>query len=101
MVSSDIDPMDDIGFIRKPARGQKSCPKCHKRYNNNALPLRCTEANCDGYLGGQEPIIVKEKDPIAQLITSTIASVRQHPGGHPVRVFVDLKENKVMMQSNN
>ena len=88
--------MDDLASFYRPKRGHKQCPKCHKLYNNNALPLRCTEPHCDGYLGGQKPA-TKEKDPIALLITSTIASVRHKPGGGHVRVFVDLKENKVFV----
>ena len=88
--------MDDLESFRRPKRGHKQCPRCHKLYNNNALPLRCTEPQCNGYLGGKEPTPT-EKDPDALLITSDIASVRLRTGGVAVRVFVDLKENKVFV----
>ena len=88
----DPDPLDELGSSRnKP--GQKECPKCKKKYNNRSIPPRCSETNCDAFLGGNYK--VKAKDADAKLITSTIASVRLNTGGVPVRVFVDLRENKV------
>ena len=84
--------MDELECVKRPIRGQKPCPKCKKLYNNRALPQYCTEENCDGYLGGKAP--VKMKEPAAQLITPTIASVRKNPCGVAVRVFVDVRSNQ-------
>ena len=88
-----MDPFDELGSLRKQNRGQSECPKCGKQYNNRSKPVKCTGLNCDAFLGGSFKPKVKEAD--AQLLTSTIASVRLNAAGIPVRVFVDLKENKV------
>ena len=88
-----MDPLDELGSLKKPGRGQSVCPKCKKQYNNRALKLKCSEGNCDGFLGGSYKPKPTEKD--AKLLTSTIASVRLNTAGVPVCVFVDLKENKV------
>ena len=90
----DIDSLDESESFQRPVRGHKRCPKCGKLYNNNAIPERCTAEGCDRYLGGKAKT-KPPKEQLAQLITSTIASVRLRTGGFPVRVFVDLKENKV------
>ena len=88
-----MDPFDELGSLRKQNRGQSNCPKCGKQYNNRSKPVKCTGLSCDAFLGGSFKPKVKEAD--AQLLTSTIASVRLNAAGIPVRVFVDLKENKV------
>ena len=87
-----MNPFEDFGS-QKRKKGHKYCPKCDKEYNNRALPLHCTEDNCNGYLGGKfKP---KDTKPDAQMITPNLASVRLNKAGIPVRVFVDLEENKV------
>jgi hypothetical protein len=90
-----MDPFEKLGSLslQRQKSGQTICPKCSKQYNNRACPNRCTEANCQAFLGGN--FIPKEKTLDAKLITSTIASVRLNTAGVPVRVFVDLKESKV------
>ena len=87
-----MDPLEDLGSLKRK-RGNPVCPGCQKSYNNRALPLYCTEDGCDAYLGGK--YTPKDKKPDAQMITSNIASVRLNQAGIPVRVFVDLEENKV------
>ena len=94
-----MDPFKDLGSLKRKRSGQTVCPKCQKQYNNRALPLKCPEENCGAFLGGKyEP---KETDLDAKMITSIIASVRLNPAGVPVRVFVDLKENKVCTAPNS
>ena len=92
-----MDPLEDLGSLKKK-KGQTACPRCKKKYNNRCLPSHCNEVladgkKCDGFLGGK----YKPKEIVmdAKMITSTIASVRLNQAGIPVRIFVDLKENKV------
>ena len=95
--SSDMDPLKDLGSLRTK-RGHTMCPGCHKLYNNKGRPEYCTEDGCNGYLGGDAK--EKEAKSDARMITSSIASVRLHRAGVGVRIFVDLKENKVCKKLN-
>eukprot|EP00092_Neocalanus_flemingeri_P024492 GFUD01026560.1.p1 GENE.GFUD01026560.1~~GFUD01026560.1.p1 ORF type:complete len:375 (-),score=101.94 GFUD01026560.1:24-1148(-) len=36
--------------VRGDKRGQRTCPKCYKKYNNRSIPYRC---ECDHILGGK------------------------------------------------
>ena len=56
--------------------------------------------DCHNYLG---PYTYKPKEKTldAQLITTSLASVRKNVGGVAVRVFVDLPNNKVCFCSND
>jgi hypothetical protein len=88
-----MDPLDELGSLKRQKAGQTICPKCKKQYNNRSLPLKCIEVSCEAFLGGSyKP---KESALDAKLLNSTIASVRLNTAGVAVRVFVDLKENKV------
>ena len=86
-----MDPLDDIVSLKRQKSGQKICPKCHKQYNNRAIPNKCF--NCQAFLGGKYKLTAETQD--AKLINSSIASVRLGTTGVHRRVFVDLKENKV------
>ena len=86
-----MDPFFDVGSLKKQKSGQKICPKCHKQYNNRAIPNKCF--NYQAFLGGNYKQTAETKD--AKLISSSIASVRMGTTGVHRRVFVDLKENKV------
>jgi hypothetical protein len=97
-MSSDMDPLEDLGSLKRK-KGHTFCPRCKKEYNNRWLTPHCTAVladgkKCDGFLGGK----YKPKDTVidAKMITSTIASVWLNQAGIPVRIFVDLKENKVI-----
>ena len=90
-----MDPLDELGSLQKKKRGQSVCQKCKKQYNNRSIKVKCD--NCDAFMGGSYQPKEREKD--AQLLTSTIASVRLNAAGVAVRVFVDLKENKVIGSS--
>ena len=88
-----MDPLDELGSLQKKKRGQTLCQNCKKPYNNRSIKVKCD--NCDAFMGGS--YLPKEREKDALLITSTIASVRLNAAGVAVRVFVDLKENKVIM----
>ena len=95
MTFSEMDPLKELGSL-KTKRGHTLCPGCHKWYNNKNRPLYCTEDGCNGYIGGDEKNKDDKSDKSdARMITSSIASVRAHRTGVAVRIFVDLKENKV------
>ena len=86
------------GFKKK--KGHSYCPRCEAEYNNKVKPKYCTQENCGGYLGGSYKPPQKDYSlPDAKLITRDIASVRLHKTGHPIRVFVDLKQNKVCVKT--
>ena len=55
------------------------------------VPPNCN--SCNYYLGGSYSPVVKPID--AKLLTLSVASVRKNPTGIPVRVLVNLQENKV------
>ena len=48
---------------------------------------------CNAYIGGKHK--PKEKPMDAMVLASSIVSVRLNETGRPIRVFVDLKSNKV------
>ena len=56
-------------------------------------PQFCTAEDCHYYLGGTHNPDKKHLD--AHLISDNIASVRKNVTGAPIRVIVDLKQNKV------
>ena len=86
-----MDPFYELGSLQRQKSGQTICPKCNKQYNNRALPNKCFD--CQAFLGGSFKPTEKGLD--AQLITSTLASVRLNKAGPNKRVFVDLKQAKV------
>lgn len=57
--------------------------------------MYCTTEDCFYYLGGS--YTPKEKSLDAYLLSTSVASVRKNVAGVPVRVFVDLQENKVRL----
>ena len=86
------------GFKKK--KGHSYCPRCEAEYNNKVKPKYCTQEKCGGYLGGSYKPPQKDYSlPDAKLITRDIASIRLHKTGHPIRVFVDLKQNKVCVKT--
>ena len=87
-----MDPFKELGSL-KTKKGHTLCPGCHKWYNNKNRPMYCSEDGCNAYIGGDAKL--KEDKTDARMITSSIASVRLHRAGVPVRIFVDLQENKV------
>ena len=91
-----MDPLKDLGSLATK-KGQTVCHGCHTVYNNKVLTRECK--NCHAYLGGKYE--AKEKVLDAKMITSDIASVRLNQAGLPVRIFVDLKENKVCISTKN
>ena len=90
-----MDPFMDFQPLKRQKSGQTSCPKCKKGYNNRTVPEFCSDKNCGARVGGSYKH--KEKELDAQMITSSIVSVRQNATGRPLRVFVDLKSRKVFV----
>ena len=82
------------GF-KKKKKGHSYCPKCEAEYNNRVKPKYCTQENYGGYLGGNYEPPQKDMLTDEKLITRDIASVRLNKTGQPIRIFVDLKQNKV------
>ena len=88
-----MDPLSDFHLLKRQKSGQTCCPKCKKSYNNRSVPEFYSHKSCGARIGGSyKP---KEKTLDCQMITSSIASVRQNATGRPLRVFVDLKSRKV------
>ena len=83
----------DFQPLKRQKSGQTSCPKCKKGYNNRTE--FCSDKKCGARVGGSYKH--KEKELDAQMITSSIVSVRQNATGRPLRVFVDLKSRKVFV----
>ena len=68
-----------------------------KIYLKRWVPLYCFGEDCHYYLGGS--YAPKEKSLDAQLLTSSLASVRKNVAGVPIRILVNLQENKVILIS--
>ena len=82
-----------FGSLRKKKKGQTQCYRCFKYYNNNAVTQYCSAKGCGAYLGGN--FVQSNTSPDAKMITNHVASVRLNKAGLPIRIFVDLLENKV------
>ena len=61
-------------------------------------PEFCTKENCNYYLGGSYVPAPKLKNIDAYILTDSLVSVRKNDHGASIRVFVDVKENKVFLK---
>ena len=90
--------MDELGSLKRKKSGQTNC-ECGKLFNNAKVPEFCDI--CKFRLGGTyEPPPEKRSVPDSVLISDKIASIRKETAGEPVRVFVDLDQNKVSETEN-
>ena len=87
-----MDPLDELGSLKRRLSGQSVCSTCLKSYNNRSLPSHCII--CNNELGGGY-VKSELKNDHALMLTSHICSVRLNQRGLPNRIFVDLLENKV------
>ena len=85
--------MDSSEFRRskKKKKGQTTCNNCGKLYNNNSVPSLCS---CNHFLGGKWKPDTKATVARAFLITSALASVREHDQGENKRIFASLGDQK-------
>lgn len=79
------------GELKRKKGGQRQCEKCHRIYNNRAVPQRCHKP-CDNFLGGN--YVPKPIKTGAFLITAILASVRLNEKGTNVRVFANIGDEK-------
>ena len=85
-----------IGSFERKRKGQTSCDRCKKNYNNACIPAVC---ECGYQIGGGfQPKTKKQRKHLdtAKLITADLVSVRLNKRGTNVRAFADLAENKVI-----
>ena len=82
-----------LGSLKRKRSGQKIC-ECGKSYNNATIPKLCNK--CGIHLGGSyEPPKVDIFTDAKVIENVNLASVRLNKAGENLRVFVDLKQNKV------
>ena len=88
-----MDPLENLGSLKRHPSGQKVCHNCARSYNNKSIPEFCLQNGCNAYLGGSyKP---KQKENEAFMLTQSVCSVRMNTAGVPTRVFVDLSGEKV------
>lgn len=88
--------MNELGSLKRKRSGQRKC-ECGKVYNNAKVPGICDV--CEFPLGGSyKPQPVNKRIPDSVIISESeqVASVRKDIAGEPVRIFVDLKQTKVI-----
>ena len=89
--------MDRLGSLKRKKSGGRTCT-CGKWFTNAKVPKFCDK--CGQHLGGSyEPPTDIFTDAVV-IEAKQLASVRSNITGENLRIFVDLRANKVLLSLN-